>query len=123
MDSIRIEPATAHAVVVDVNCRQFGLTLASIVEVIRLDQELGADRIFRRGVEIPIVDLRKSLGEPERDHGMPMRIIVIRSSGGNVGLVVDGISRVMSGIGPNAPRAAAGWQWLDPKLIIPRIDS
>lgn len=122
MDFNRLEPLAAHAVVVDVNCRRFGLSLASVIEVIRIESDLPSDVIPRRGVDIPIIDLRKALGEPDRVHGMGSRILVVRTPRGQMGLVVDSISSVLTGNSSESIPASRSWEWLDPLLVIPRIE-
>lgn len=48
-----------------------------------------------RGKVIPIVDLRKRFGMPERVHDKNTRIVVVELGGRVVGFVVDGVSEVL----------------------------
>jgi len=48
-----------------------------------------------RGKVIPVVDLRKRLGMPTRDHDKNTRVIVMELSGKVVGFVVDAVSEVL----------------------------
>lgn len=48
-----------------------------------------------RGKVIPIIDLRKKFGMPEKEHDNHTRIVVVDVSNETVGLVVDGVSEVL----------------------------
>jgi|SRR3972149_2097086 len=48
-----------------------------------------------RGKVIPIVDLRKRFGLPEKAPDRNTRIIVVETTGKTVGLIVDGVSEVL----------------------------
>jgi purine-binding chemotaxis protein CheW len=48
-----------------------------------------------RGRVIPIVDLRKRLGLPEREHDKNTRIIVVEIINKTIGFIVDAVSEVL----------------------------
>ncbi len=64
-----------------------------------------------RGKVIPIIDLRKKFGMPDKEHDGKTRIVVVDVSNETVGLVVDGVSevlRVPGGSLEEAPKLVAG---------------
>ncbi len=64
-----------------------------------------------RGKVIPIIDLRKKFGMPEKEHDGKTRIVVVDVANETVGLVVDSVSevlRVPAGSLEEAPKLVAG---------------
>jgi len=49
-----------------------------------------------RGKVLPVVDLRKRLGLEAREADPNSRIIVVRAGGSAVGMIVDGVSEVLT---------------------------
>lgn len=49
-----------------------------------------------RGKVIPIVDLRKRLGLPAKEHGKLTRVIIVKAEGHSLGVVVDSVTEVLS---------------------------
>lgn len=64
-----------------------------------------------RGKVIPIIDLRKKFGMPDKEHDNKTRIVVVDVNSETMGLVVDGVSevlRVPAGSLEEAPKLVAG---------------
>jgi purine-binding chemotaxis protein CheW len=98
---------------------EFGLNILQVreinrmVEITRVPQAEGFVEgiINLRGKVVPIIDLRKKFGMPEKKHDNHTRIVVVNVTGETVGLVVDGVSEVLRipvGSLEDAPRLAAG---------------
>jgi purine-binding chemotaxis protein CheW len=49
-----------------------------------------------RGKVLPVIDLRKRFGMPSRESDRNSRIIVVNIDGAGVGMIVDGVSEVLT---------------------------
>ena len=81
----------------------FGVDILSVQEINRVTEitkipstpDFVEGVINLRGNVIPVIDLRKRLGMPEREHDKQTRIIVADVEDRTVGLVVDAVSEVI----------------------------
>ena len=81
----------------------FGVDILSVQEINRVTEitkipstpDFVKGVINLRGNVIPVIDLRKRLGMPEREHDKQTRIIVADVEDRTVGLVVDAVSEVI----------------------------
>ncbi len=110
---------TLQLVTFTVGAEEYGLDISSITEVIRPLPVTALPHMPRfvegvinlRGNLIPIVDLRKRFGLPDRASALrTLRMLIIRGAAkGPIGLVVDGVREVLlvpaSAVSP-APEAA-----------------
>lgn len=82
----------------------YGIDIFRVNEIIRLREITPIPRTeehFRglvnlRGKTIPVVDLRIRMNLPEHPDSESTRIIVVESDHGNVGIVVDAVTEVVS---------------------------
>lgn len=87
----------------DAGGQAFGLDVSHVQELIRWQRITGvplAPRVIRglmnlRGQIVTVVDLRRRLGLPDHDTPEEMMNVVVQSSCGPVGLLVDGIGDVI----------------------------
>jgi purine-binding chemotaxis protein CheW len=97
----------------------FGVNILQVQEINRMVEITAVPHsesyvegiINLRGKVIPIMDLRKKFGLPEKTRDNHTRIIVVDVSGETVGLVVDSVSevlRVQSGTLEDAPKLVTG---------------
>lgn len=120
-DEINQKRALEHEQIVTFNLgqEQFGLNILQVreinrmVEITRVPQtEAYVEGIINlRGKVIPIIDLRKKFGMPEKERDSYTRIVVIDVAGETIGLLVDSVSevlRVPAGSLEDAPRLVAG---------------
>ncbi len=98
---------------------EFGVDILQVQEINRMLEvtrvpnapEYVEGVINLRGKVIPVVDLRKRLGMPEKDHDKNTRIIVMELGGKVVGFVVDAVQEVLRiprGVTEPPPSIAAG---------------
>jgi purine-binding chemotaxis protein CheW len=96
---------------------EFGVDILKVQEINRMTDvtrvpnapEYVDGVINLRGKVIPIVDLRRRLGMPRKDHDRNTRIVVVELSGKIVGFVVDAVSEVLripKGVTESPPVAA-----------------
>jgi purine-binding chemotaxis protein CheW len=98
---------------------EFGVNILQVQEINRMveitqvpqTEQYVKGIINLRGKVIPIIDLRKKFGMPEKEYDNHTRIVVVDVTGETVGLVVDGVSevlRVPAGSLEDAPRLISG---------------
>jgi purine-binding chemotaxis protein CheW len=68
-----------------------------------------------RGQVIPVVDLRRRLGMPQRAHDLSTPILVVRARGTTVGLVADEVVEVLTV--PSVATSAAGAAAASPSAV------
>jgi purine-binding chemotaxis protein CheW len=81
----------------------YGVDIFHINEIIRLREITQIPRtsddvegvINLRGKIVPILDLRKRLGLPPKEHTSGTRVIIVEPGEGTVGLIVDGVNGVL----------------------------
>lgn len=91
-------------VVFELNNQQYGLPILDIQEIIRMvdvkpvpsPNESLEGIINLRGKVIPVLNLRRRLGFPEKEHDGNTRIIVVDHYGKKAGMVVDKVLEVGS---------------------------
>ncbi len=105
-DSRAVQPAEEQAVlrvvIFQVEGESFGLDIFKVAEITRLMEITKVPRslpfiegvINLRGRIIPILNLRKRLGQPVIDYGGKGRIIIVRITGLRLGLLVDQVTKV-----------------------------
>lgn len=82
---------------------EYAIDIEKVQEIIRLQEITRVPHsslyisgvINLRGMVIPVMDLRKRFGLPEKVYGDTSRIIIINWSNGFAGLLVDGVSEVI----------------------------
>lgn len=82
---------------------EFGVDILAVQEIIRMHEITCVPNaphfvegvINLRGKVIPVIDLRKRLGLPERDYDKSTRIVVVEINGKIIGFIVDSVSEVM----------------------------
>jgi purine-binding chemotaxis protein CheW len=82
---------------------EFGVDILKVQEINRMVEvtrvpnapEYVDGVINLRGKVIPIVDLRRRLGMPRKEHGKDTRIVVVELNGKITGFVVDAVSEVL----------------------------
>lgn len=82
---------------------EFGLDIMRVQEIIRLTEMTSVPRapdfiegiVNLRGNLLPVIDLRKIFGLPERERGSMHRIVVLHIEGKTTGVVVDSVSEVL----------------------------
>ena len=98
---------------------EFGIDIRKVQEINRMVEITKVPQtehyiegiINLRGKVIPILDLRKKFGMPEREYDNQTRILVVEISSDTVGLIVDSVSevlRVPTGSLENAPVLTTG---------------
>ncbi len=106
-------------VVFNLGQEEFGVNILKVQEINRMveitqvpQSEHYVEGIINlRGKVIPIIDLRKKFGMPEKEYDNQTRIGVVDVAGEVVGLVVDGVSevlRVSTSLLEDAPTLIAG---------------
>ncbi len=82
----------------------YGVDITSVREIINLQPVTRVPRaptfveglINLRGRVIPVIDLRKRLGLPRAEPTRSTRIVVVEIEGNTIGMVVDGVSEVLT---------------------------
>lgn len=82
---------------------EFGVDILKVQEINKMtvitkvpnSPEFVEGVINLRGRVIPIIDLRKRLGMPEKEHDKNTRIVVVELASKTVGFVVDAVSEVL----------------------------
>ncbi len=82
---------------------EFGVNILQVQEINRMVEITSVPQtdqyvegiINLRGKVIPIINLRKKFGMPDRENDNQTRIVVVDVSGETVGMVVDGVSEVL----------------------------
>ena len=98
---------------------EFGVNILQVQEINRMVEITEVPQtenyvegiINLRGKVIPIINLRKKFGMPDKEYDNHTRIVVVDIGGETVGMVVDGVSevlRVPAGSLEEAPRLVAG---------------
>jgi len=98
---------------------EFGVNILQVQEINRMVEITRVPQTERyvegiinlRGKVIPIIDLRKKFGMPEKEYNNHTRIVVVDVANETIGLVVDGVSevlRVPAGSLEDAPRLISG---------------
>ena len=97
---------------------EFGVNILQVQEINRMVEITEVPQtenyvegiINLRGKVIPIINLRKKFGMPDKEYDNHTRIVVVDIGGETVGMVVDGVSevlRVPAGSLEEAPRLVA----------------
>lgn len=92
-----------HVVIFKLADEYYALDIQSVQEIVRMQAITaipGADYWVEgitnlRGRVVPVIDLRKRCGVPAGEYTSETRIVVVSSSTGMVGLIVDAVSEVM----------------------------
>ena len=98
---------------------EFGVNILQVQEINRMVEITRVPQVEHyvegiinlRGKVIPIIDLRKKFGMPEKEYDNSTRIGVVDVNDETVGLVVDGVSevlRVPTSLLEEAPKLVAG---------------
>lgn len=96
--------AMLQVVVFDVASESYGVPVGSVREVLRVPEsmarlpqspDLVMGAIDVRGTVLAVVDQRRRFGLPPGEDGPRRRIIVLEAGGSVVGLLVDGVSRML----------------------------
>ncbi|MFN0148928.1 MAG: chemotaxis protein CheW [Dehalococcoidia bacterium] len=95
--------AEEHVVVFRLSSEFYALEIQAVQEIVRMQSITtipGSDAWIEgitnlRGRVVPVVDLRKRCGLDPADHTVETRIVVVNSSSGMVGLIVDAVTEVM----------------------------
>jgi len=98
---------------------KFGVNILQVQEINRMVEITRVPQtdqyvegiINLRGKVIPIIDLRKKFGMPEKEYDNQTRIVVVDVNNEVVGLVVDGVSevlRVQTDTLEDAPKLVSG---------------
>ena len=82
----------------------YGVDIASVFEIIRISAITRVPRtphfvegvINLRGKIIPVIDLCKRFNLPQSEKTNASRIIIVEVEGNTIGMVVDGVSEVLS---------------------------
>ncbi|HWR96820.1 MAG TPA: chemotaxis protein CheW [Candidatus Methanoperedens sp.] len=109
-----------QAVVFAVEGRSLGMDIRQVQEVLRMvevtpfprmpDFALGA--INLRGRVVPVINLRRKLGLPDRPPGPETRVLVARSGGQLIGFLVDAVSEVLDIPAALVESAGEGPAWM-----------
>jgi purine-binding chemotaxis protein CheW len=91
-------------VVFELGSEFFGMDIATVESIIKMQAitrmphapSFVEGLINLRGKVLPVIDLRKRFGMPSKEADKNNRIIVINLSGTEVGMVVDGVSEVLT---------------------------
>ncbi|HHY47660.1 MAG TPA: chemotaxis protein CheW, partial [Firmicutes bacterium] len=81
----------------------YGIDIGAVREIVTMQKVTRVPRVPEyiegiinlRGNVIPVIDLRKKLALPVREHTKDTRIVVVEVASETVGLVVDSVSEVM----------------------------
>lgn len=92
-----------HLVIFYLGDEQYGLDIAQVWEINEVHQITRVPRtphfiegvINLRGQITPVIDLRKRLNLPFKEHGRETRIIVVQVNDTRLGIVVDGVREVI----------------------------
>ena len=92
-----------HVVIFRLADEHYGIDIQSVQEIVRMQaitaipgSEDWVEGITNlRGRVVPVVDLRRRCRITAREHGPETRIVVVSSSKGMVGLIVDAVTEVM----------------------------
>ena len=92
-----------HVVIFRLADEYYALDIQAVQEIVRMQaitaipgSEPWVEGITNlRGRVVPVVDLRRRCSIPAADHTPETRIVVVSSTSGMVGLVVDAVSEVM----------------------------
>ena len=92
-----------HVVIFRLADEHYGIDIQSVQEIVRMQAITaipGAEDWVEgitnlRGRVVPVVDLRRRCRITAREHGPETRIVVVSSSKGMVGLIVDAVTEVM----------------------------
>lgn len=95
--------AEEHVVIFRLADEFYALDIQAVQEIVRMQAITsipGSDAWVEgitnlRGRVVPVIDLRKRCGIEPRAHTADTRIVVVGSSSGMVGLIVDSVSEVM----------------------------
>lgn len=90
-------------VVFQLDAELYGVQISRVHEIIRLQSITRVPRapafvegvINLRGKVIPVVDLRRRFGLPAAEHTRASRIVVVEIGDQVVGIIVDGVSKVL----------------------------
>jgi purine-binding chemotaxis protein CheW len=92
-----------QAVVFTLEGRSFGVDIRQVQEILRMvevtpfprmpDFALGAINV--RGRVVPVIDLRRKLGLPDRAPAAQTRVLIARSGAQAIGFLADGVSEVL----------------------------
>ncbi|MCD6161239.1 MAG: chemotaxis protein CheW [candidate division Zixibacteria bacterium] len=90
-------------VIFNLGQEEFGVNILNVQEINRMVEITQVPQsehyvegvINLRGKVIPIIDLRKKFGMPERERNNETRIGVVNINDETVGLIVDGVSEVL----------------------------
>lgn len=93
-----------QTVVFRIGSEYYGIDIFRVHEIIRIREITPIPRteayirglVNLRGKTIPVVDLRLRMNLPESEDSDNTRIIVVESEHGNVGMVVDSVTEVVS---------------------------
>lgn len=93
-----------QTVVFKLGSESFGIDIFRVHEIIRLKEITPIPRtashirglVNLRGNTIPVIDLRSRLAMTGSEESESMRIIVVESDHGNIGIVVDEVSEVIT---------------------------
>lgn len=95
--------AEEHVVIFRLADEYYALDIQTVQEIVRMQtitsipgSDFWVEGITNlRGRVVPVVDLRKRCGVEIRENSAETRIVVVSSSNGMVGLIVDAVSEVM----------------------------
>lgn len=91
-------------VVFELSSEYFGVEIAKVESIIKMQPitQMPHVPVFVEGVTnlrgkvLPVIDLRKRFGLPPQEADKNSRIIVVSGDGTEVGMIVDGVSEVVS---------------------------
>ncbi|GIW13815.1 MAG: chemotaxis protein CheW [Tepidiforma sp.] len=102
-ESSALPSSEEHVVIFKLADEYYALDIQTVQEIVRMQTITsipGADFWVEgitnlRGRVVPVIDLRKRCGVPAGEYTPETRIVVVSSSTGMVGLIVDAVSEVM----------------------------
>ncbi len=102
-ESTAFPASEEHVVIFKLADEYYALDIQAVQEIVRMQTITsipGADFWVEgitnlRGRVVPVIDLRKRCGVPASEYTPETRIVVVSSSTGMVGLIVDAVSEVM----------------------------
>jgi purine-binding chemotaxis protein CheW len=91
-------------VVFELNSESFGIDIAAVESIIKMMEITAMPQapnfvegvINLRGKVLPVIDLRKRFNLPQREMDKDSRIIVVSTGRTGVGMIVDGVSEVLT---------------------------
>jgi len=112
-------------VVFELGSEQYGVGIAAVESIIKLQAITKMPHAPQfvegvtnlRGKVLPVVDLRRRFGMETREADKNSRIIVINVNGKEVGMVVDGVSEVLTVSGQSVEPAPAITTTIDSAFI------